>query len=307
MTCGYCDHANSMEATRCEKCGRKLSGAGITIVPEAYGNSYGNAAPQLQLRSENDPQAASPNAKDPRASARDAAARDEDFSKKVLRQANLFPVQEARRVIPFESISPEAATQVRTTVQRNAKARSHHRLAQRLGIDTGSDSSLPVELQQKLSFPKEKVPEAKVQPARYTDAPVALPAQRILAATYDGAMILMAVGILAVIHQSAGAQFATGTLNLGVYAGLIFVVSLFYRLLWAMGNGETPGAKAFGLRLLNFDGYAPTREQRILRICTSLISIASLGMGILWCFFDEERLTWHDEMSRTFPSPGRVD
>jgi uncharacterized RDD family membrane protein YckC len=302
VTCGYCEHANPTDVARCEKCGRKLAGVGITIVPESFGSAYGNTAPQLQFRAEKNPKA--------EAEAR-SQKHEEEPSKAQPRQGNLFPVQEARRVIPFESISPEAASQVRTTVQRNAKARSHHRFAQRLGLESGLDAlnalnakdRLSEETQQKLGFPEEKRPVAKVEPVRYTNAPVALPAQRLMAASYDAAMIMIGVGLLVGIHHFSGAEFAGGSLHLGVYGGLVGIITLFYRLLWALGNGDSPGTKALGLRLLNFDGYAPTREQRLMRVFSSLISFAALGMGILWCLFDEERLTWHDEMSGTFPSP----
>lgn len=300
LTCGYCEHANPADAARCEKCGRKLAGIGITIVPENFNAGYGNTAPQLQFRAERNPQA--------EAEARAQMREDDLNNKRPLRQGNLFPVQEARRVIPFESISPEAASQVRSTAQRNAKARSHHRFAQRLGLASGLDALTPQdhssgETQQKLSFQEDQRPAAKVEPVRYTNAPVALPAQRLMAASYDAAMILIGVGLLVAIHHFSGAEFAGGSWQLGVYGGLIAVITLFYRLLWALGNGDSPGSKALGLRLLNFDGYAPTREQRLMRIFSSLISFAALGMGILWCLFDEERLTWHDEMSGTFPSP----
>lgn len=297
MTCGYCEHANPTDVARCEKCGRKLVGIGLTIVPEVFGNSYGNTAPQLQFRSERDPKLEAD--KRPRQS-------EDASTPRSLRQGNLFPVQEARRVIPFDAISPETASQARSTVQRNAKARSHHRFAQRLGLDNGLEQAIPKEFQQKLGFSEDKRPAAKVEQVRYTNAPVALPAQRFMAASYDAAMILIGVGLLIGIHHFSGAQFAGGTLHLGVYVGLIAVIALFYRLLWAFGNGDSPGTKALGLRLLNFDGYAPSREQRLMRVFSSLISFAAIGMGLLWCLFDEERLTWHDEMSGTFPSP-RMD
>jgi uncharacterized RDD family membrane protein YckC len=57
------------------------------------------------------------------------------------------------------------------------------------------------------------------------------------------------------------------------------------------------------LRLLNFDGRPPTREQRMLRLGASFLSVLSAGLGLLWALVDEESLTWHDHISQTFPTP----
>ena len=37
---------------------------------------------------------------------------------------------------------------------------------------------------------------------------------------------------------------------------------------------------------------------RVLPDLTILIAV----LGLLWAFFDEERLTWHDLISKTFPT-----
>jgi uncharacterized RDD family membrane protein YckC len=60
---------------------------------------------------------------------------------------------------------------------------------------------------------------------------------------------------------------------------------------------------AVQLRLINFDGNRPSREERLLRVLVSIVSFASLGVGLLWCLFDEEKLTWHDHITKTFSSP----
>jgi hypothetical protein len=33
------------------------------------------------------------------------------------------------------------------------------------------------------------------------------------------------------------------------------------------------------------------------------VSFIAAGIGLLWALVDEERLTWHDYMSKTFPTP----
>ncbi len=70
-----------------------------------------------------------------------------------------------------------------------------------------------------------------------------------------------------------------------------------------MADTDSIGMRWVGLRLLNFDGMQPNRAERLHRVATSLISTAAAGLGLVWALVDEEKLTWHDHMSRTFPSP----
>jgi uncharacterized RDD family membrane protein YckC len=58
-----------------------------------------------------------------------------------------------------------------------------------------------------------------------------------------------------------------------------------------------------GLKLVDFDGHPPDREQRGLRQLASLLSIVSAGLGLVWALVDEENLAWHDHISKTFPTP----
>jgi len=81
-------------------------------------------------------------------------------------------------------------------------------------------------------------------------------------------------------------------------------MGLFYRFLWVLGNGETPGMRFAGLRLVNFDGRSPDRDQRAFRQVSTLLSFLSAGLGLVWALVDEENLTWHDHISKTFPTPG---
>jgi len=85
---------------------------------------------------------------------------------------------------------------------------------------------------------------------------------------------------------------------------VIGAVAFLYRLLWCLGNGDTPGMRFAGLRLVNFDGRPPDRDQRLLRLGASVLSLASAGLGLVWALVDEESLTWHDHISKTFPTAG---
>jgi uncharacterized RDD family membrane protein YckC len=279
MKCEYCGSDNETSEIRCGRCGRRLTAPGPILVPEAYGNT----APKIDALSER--------------------LLREDTRSRAPMQGRLFPTQEPKRVIPFESISPEAAKFARSTQERNAKTRSKQRYQEHLGVD----GEAPEEVQRELGFPEERQIPQLVERVVYTKAQVAAPAHRAMAAAYDIAMVLLAVGVLMLMHYLAGAPFESSRLGIGTYIGLVICVGLFYKLLWAVGNGDTPGMAAVKLRLINFDGMKPTQRERVTRLLVSLVSLASLCVGILWCLFDEEKLTWHDHITKTFPSPAVED
>jgi uncharacterized RDD family membrane protein YckC len=54
--------------------------------------------------------------------------------------------------------------------------------------------------------------------------------------------------------------------------------------------------------VVNFDGHRPSRRQRFYRLAGGAVGVVAAGMGLLWAIFDEERLTWHDHISKTFPT-----
>jgi hypothetical protein len=54
------------------------------------------------------------------------------------------------------------------------------------------------------------------------------------------------------------------------------------------------------ISLCTFDGQIPTREQLRSRLGALLLSLVPVGLGIAWALFDEDHLTWHDRLSRTY-------
>ena len=139
----------------------------------------------------------------------------------------------------------------------------------------------------------------------YCDAPVAAPVHRALAALFDGSMILIGVGaFLAIFYFSGpGAVRPVRPVHIApLLLGVTAALALLYRALWFMANRDTPGMIFAGLRLLDFNGRRADRQQRGLRQAASLLSILSVGLGLVWALVDEENLTWHDHISRTFPT-----
>lgn len=126
---------------------------------------------------------------------------------------------------------------------------------------------------------------------------------RAMAAALDSTMILIALAAFGLVFHFAGGQIVLNTKTapafLAVGAGLVFL----YKLLWCLGGGDTPGMNWTRLTLVNFDGQKPDRRQRLYRFASGCLSLAAGGIGLVWALVDEETLTWHDHISRTFPTP----
>jgi uncharacterized RDD family membrane protein YckC len=165
------------------------------------------------------------------------------------------------------------------------------------------------ESQQSLNFYDEKASQqaglgTEVHAVIYCDAPVALPAHRMIAAAFDISMVLIAVGMFLGVFFLSGGMLMLSKENAPFLICVAVLIGIFYRFLWVLGNGETPGMRFAGLRLVNFDGRSPDRDQRAFRQVSSLLSFLSAGLGLVWALVDEENLTWHDHISKTFPTPG---
>ena len=120
----------------------------------------------------------------------------------------------------------------------------------------------------------------------------------------DASIVLIALGLCFGIFLVAGGSESFTRQNLPFFLGVGLALAILYRLLWVLGNGDSPGLRFAGLRIVDFDGRPPTREQRALRQVSSLLSLLSAGLGLVWALVDEENLTWHDHISKTFPTPG---
>lgn len=132
--------------------------------------------------------------------------------------------------------------------------------------------------------------------------PVALPPKRILAAVYDASMVLIALGLFVGVFLLSGGMLLITRQSLQFLASVLAVLALFYRFLWVLVNRDTPGMHFAGLRTVDFDGHPPDREQRGLRQVASILSLVPAGLGLLWVLFDKQRLSWHDRISKTFPT-----
>lgn len=80
---------------------------------------------------------------------------------------------------------------------------------------------------------------------------------------------------------------------------LSLVVNPFYfALFWTLG-GQTLGQYLMGVRVVRADGKRLTFVHALVRWVGLLVSLAPLGLGFLWCLWDDRRQIWADKMART--------
>jgi uncharacterized RDD family membrane protein YckC len=123
-------------------------------------------------------------------------------------------------------------------------------------------------------------------------------ARRLAAGGYD---LLVLAGVLvatsfAVVIARGGRAVPTG--DLGYQAFLLTQAAGYYILFWSRG-GQTPGMRAWGIRVETVAGAAMTARTAALRFPAMLLSAGTFGLGFAWALTDRQRRTWHDRWSGT--------
>lgn len=281
VTCRHCGATNNSDELRCARCNWRLHLAAPQAAPEPYplGSDPITAtatAPAFETFPGGAPQDA-----------------DKDAAERPTFQGTLFRDPASSKVIPIPTLTP-LRPQVRENPSYRPAPRSQQGRSRRKGDSQGA-----------LEF--QAAPESGMGlhvDVIYCDAPVALPAHRAMAAIVDLSIVLVSLGAFLGIFFLAGGDMMLNRETIPLILGMAAVIAMFYRFLWCLGNGDSPGMRFAGLRLVDFDGRRPDREQRGLRQVAGLLSIFSAGLGLVWALVDEENLTWHDHISKTFPTPG---
>jgi uncharacterized RDD family membrane protein YckC len=127
--------------------------------------------------------------------------------------------------------------------------------------------------------------------------------RRMAASAIDAALVVTAFAAFAYVFFRINGELPAP----GKIAGAgVILVALFwstYQYLLLVYSGTTPGLKLAKLELHRFDGSPVPLRIRRWRAVTSVLSGLSLGLGYAWCFLDEDRLCWHDRITRTYMAP----
>jgi uncharacterized RDD family membrane protein YckC len=139
--------------------------------------------------------------------------------------------------------------------------------------------------------------------------PVASIEERRLAGFIDAGCLLFAYGGFLALFGSLGGEFTLSKLSAAVCAVTFVFVYLQYFALFTVFGGTTPGMMLRGLHVVSFSGETPAPRQMLWRSAGYMLSAGTFFMGFLWAIWDEDGLTWHDRLSRTYlcPAPTFAD
>jgi uncharacterized RDD family membrane protein YckC len=130
--------------------------------------------------------------------------------------------------------------------------------------------------------------------------PVASLGERRIAAFLDAGCLLFAYGGFLTLFGSLGGEFTLSKLSAAVYIATVALFYLQYFALFTVFGGATPGMMLRGLQVVGFSGEPPTPRQLLARSAGYILSAGSFFLGFLWAYWDEDQLTWHDRISRTY-------
>jgi uncharacterized RDD family membrane protein YckC len=127
--------------------------------------------------------------------------------------------------------------------------------------------------------------------------------RRLAASAVDAVLVMSGFAAFAYVFLRLNAELPPLGKIAGACALLIGLLWSAYQYLLLVYSSTTPGLKLAKLELQRFDGSPVPLRIRRWRVLASVLSGLSLGLGYAWCFLDEDRLCWHDRITRTYMAP----
>ncbi|MBI1257224.1 MAG: RDD family protein [Chloroflexi bacterium] len=111
---------------------------------------------------------------------------------------------------------------------------------------------------------------------------------RLIALIIDGVILGLITGLL-----FAGARNAGGFLG--------FVIGVLYQWYFlTQQNGQTPGKRVMGIRVIKVNGAPLQAADVIVRYIGYYINSIVFGLGWIWALFDKDKQGWHDKLAGTY-------
>jgi uncharacterized RDD family membrane protein YckC len=124
--------------------------------------------------------------------------------------------------------------------------------------------------------------------------------RRMMATVVDAALIVgLVFGTIYLISSNVDSLPGKRTFEVCAVLGVLGFAVL-YEWFFLTFAKVTPGMRYAQLSLCTFDEQLLTREQVNGRLKAMLISVLPVGLGMLWSIFDEDQMSWHDRLSKTY-------
>lgn len=221
--------------------------------------------------------------------------------------------REGQTELPFESLDtngPEnVAVEVFPQSEETAPERDDFAFTVAIGRPPRKQEAVETRLLIDVSVPPERseqkvaLPELTAESGTRVSSgmfPVASIEERRGAALVDAACLAFAYGGFLALFGSLGGHFTFSKLSAAVCFFTFAFVYIQYFGLFTIFGGTTPGMMVRGLQVSSFSGESPTSKQYMLRALGYMLSAGTLFLGFLWAIWDEDALTWHDRLSRTY-------
>ena len=222
------------------------------------------------------------------------------------RRRKAFP-NEAQTELPFETRQPAAAVAVQTEEPQSTAPDPNDDFAFTIAIGRPPQKAEPDDTRLIIDVSLPPLPEE--QEGVYEEAPeeppsdlypVATLRERRRAALIDAACLAFAYGGFLALFGSLGGQFTLSKLSAVVCFSTFAFVYVQYFGLFTIFGGTTPGMMIRGLQVASFTGESPTAKQLFWRTAGYMISAGTFFLGFFWALWDEDGMTWHDRLSRTY-------
>jgi uncharacterized RDD family membrane protein YckC len=123
--------------------------------------------------------------------------------------------------------------------------------------------------------------------------------RRVVAAIIDLLVVAFASSPFAAIIELTSGQWRDPRVA-ACLAGIVLIIMFMYQTVSVAFSGRTWGMRLVSLRAVDArNGLIPTSGQCARRALFYILSLATLGVGLLLAFFDSEGRATHDHLSGT--------
>lgn len=284
--CSGCGHWAAIQAQRCERCGRLLRNR--------------DAAARLRRDLENSEALPAPSAPPPPRPLPEPEWKRELQERLAGYRDRTDTLPDVARPVPHLPPPRAAAPQARVLPPHKPERRASPLPSPAESVRAARALEAAPPIVDLRPFGGDSPGQGRPQPF---PAPLSV---RAIAGAMDLGVALLATGVFtAIVYQVEQVTLSPDEAMrvIGTAFALNLTCYLFCSLLYA---GRTAGMSWLGLSVLNLDGEPPAASQLRSRAFGALLSLAALGVGFIWAAADEQGLTWHDRMSRTFVSQDEI-
>jgi uncharacterized RDD family membrane protein YckC len=122
--------------------------------------------------------------------------------------------------------------------------------------------------------------------------------RRLLVMFYDGVVLLGLLMLASAVALPFGNAQKIAFQDIWFTLWLLMVCFAYLGGCWHYG-GMTVGMRAWRVKIISTNGQAISWSRCVLRFITGTVSLAILGLGILWGLIDKKNRGWHDLAAQT--------